>query len=200
MKNTKYIVAIAVTICFAFAIMLHRNVIHLPLERTIQARYIDGLENDQVFVGVMHNIFVAKIVKKAGQTMAVDAPIMTQFEVEVISNIKGSLSGRLIISQEGGYENGVLVTMEGQKLLQIGSTYILSARTDGQGTYLVTSYPRGHILLTADAALRGDQLQQLAATNKDVAALEAAYRHEIPYQIDVDNHFNLNAYSGQIVQ
>lgn len=200
MKKSKYIIATITISLFAFATMLHENIIHLPLERTVQARYIDGMDNDRVFVGIMHNIFVAKIINKTGQIAAVDAPVMTQFEAEVISNIKGLLSGRIVISQEGGYENGILVTMEGQKLLRVGSTYILSARTDGQGTYLVTSYPRGRVLLTADTTLNSDQLQQLAATNQDVTTLQEAYSHEIPYQIDVDNNFNLNAYSEQTVK
>lgn len=193
----KIIIPLAIFIgVIAVTSLLHVNIIKLPLERAMHARYIDGLADDRVFVGAMHNIFVAKVVRTVGQTVSENAPITTQFEVEIVTNIKGELSGKMIISQEGGYQNGIFYSMEGQKLMQAGSTYIMSARTDGQGTYLVSSYPRGLILLSKNAELTVVQLSDLSAASADVLALKIAYTQEIPYQVDVDNAFNLNSYSS----
>ena len=44
--------------------LLHTNTIHLPFERTIEVRLVDGLENDRVLAGVAHVIFVGKVKKK----------------------------------------------------------------------------------------------------------------------------------------
>ena len=179
---------------------IHFNIIKLPITRSIEVRFLDNLDNDQIFVGAMHNIFIGKVLKKVGQTNTNAAPITTQFEVEILDNIKGELSGKMVISQEGGYDNGIFTTIEGQALLTAGSTYILSARTDGTSHYLISSFPRGKILLSQNPFITGDELQTVIASNKDVQSLKDAYIHEQPLKIDVENGYDYNKYEPVPVQ
>jgi hypothetical protein len=116
--------------------------------------------------------------------------------VLVVSNIKGVLSGSMIVNQEGGYENGILRLVEDQPLMTVGTTYALTARTNGQGEYLASSYPRGWLIVSSDAKLTVDQLRILAATNKIVLTLQDAYKHEILFQFDVDNRTAFNSYKS----
>lgn len=168
---------------------LQENWIRLPGVVSSEASYPIGIADDRVFVGMSHNIFIAKIIKLAGQTNGVDAPRTTQFEVQILKNIKGSLSGIVTLNQEGGYDNGMLTLVNSQPLLESGRTYLLSARTDGKGSYLVSSYSRGAIVLSSDQSFENQP---------DVLALTKAYSEEIPYQPDVQSQTNFNSYSSTV--
>jgi hypothetical protein len=175
--------------------LIHTNTIHLPFEQTIEVRLVDGLEDDRVLAGVAHVVFVGKVTKKISQTMGETGPL-TQFDVQVIQNIKGELSESIVINQEGGYRNGILSIVENQPLLQIGTTYILAARSDGKGNYLAIPYPRAQIILTTDTTLSSAELTTLAATQTNVLAMEEAYRNEIPFQIDIELGNDINSYTS----
>ena len=175
-------------------VALHQNWIHLPYIVSADATYPVGITDDRVFVGMSHNIFVAKVVKKTGQTNGVDAPRTTQFDVQIIKNVKGSLSGTMNISQEGGYDNGILNLVDHQPMLEVGKTYLLSTRTDGQGLYLVSSYQRGSILISSDTSAGIDALSAIASSHTDVLALTVAYQNEIPFAPDVQSHSDYNSY------
>lgn len=193
----KKIIGIVVTLAvvFAFGAAIRANLIILPIERTIEARLFDGLDDDRVLVGVSHVVFVGKVVKKIGQTPGEAGPL-TQFDVQVVQNIKGVLSGTVVMNQEGGYENGILSLVESQPLLKVGTTYLLSARSDGKGHYLVIPFPRARVVVNADSSLTIQQLVTLVAKDKNVLALQDAYVHEILFQADIDNGNAFNSYQS----
>ncbi len=197
MSNRKKIIvcSLALLCVFVLGIAVHANLIIFPFVRSIEVRLIDGLDDDRVLVGVSHVVFVGKITKKIGQTAGETGPL-TQYEVQVIQNIKGTLVGSVILNQEGGYENGILSLVEGQSLLRVGTTYILSARTDGNGNYLVIPHPRGRIVVTTKSNLSLEKLISLAVADKNMIAMQNAYIHEIPFQIDIDKGNNFNSYES----
>ncbi len=178
---------------FLIGIGLHTNLIHLPFARAIDASFPEALSTDRGFVGAVHTVSVAKVMKNTGQSIVNGIPT-TQFQVQIIKNIKGTLPERVVLQQSGGYENGVLITMEEQPLLKAGSTYLLSTRTDGKGMYLVSAYTRGTILLSADQKLTTTQLLAISTANKDVIALRNAYATELPFDIDVQNTATFNSF------
>lgn len=178
---------------------IHANLIIFPIVTSSEVSYFDGLDDDRVLVGASHNVFVAKVLKKVGQPVG-EAGILTQFEVQIVSNIKGTLSGKIFVSQEGGYENGILRLVENQPLLSVGTTYLLTTRGNEKMGYLATAYPRDWFVVSTDANLTLQQLQVLAAKDKMVLSLQDAYAHEIPFQIDVDTGHDYNSYASTLAE
>ncbi len=192
-KKSIISLCVAVMLLTAAGVAIHSNLIILPFTRTTEARLFDGLNDDRILVGASHVVVVGKVIKKIGQTEGEAGPL-TQFEIQIVQSIKGKLSGSFVLNQEGGYQNGILSLVEDQALLLSGTTYLLSARTDGQGNYLVIPFPRARLPISADAKLTLQDLVSLSALNKDVAALRDAYTHEIPLQMDVDSGNAYNSY------
>ena len=198
-KKKKIGLCLVFAVVLAFGLAIHGNVILLPFERSSEARLFDGLDDDRVLVGASHIVFVGKVIKKSGQTPGEAGPL-TQFEVQVVQNIKGNLTDTVTMNQEGGYENGILSLVENQPLLIPGTTYLLSARTDGKGNYLVLPFARGRLVVSTDASLTKEQLISVAAKDQNVLALQEAYVHEIPLQVDVNNGNAWNSYTSKQVR
>src|SRR5712692_5597487 len=99
------------------------------------------LADDRVLMGASHNVFVGKVISQIGtraEPLSSGKAIpITQFSVELISNVKGNLQGTVTVEQSGGYQDGVLLVNEDGDtfgpsnksgagyLMQPGSTYLL---------------------------------------------------------------------------
>ena len=174
----------------------------------IETSYIDDYTNDQVLLGASHNVFVGKILNQIG-TKDIGIGPETQFSVQVISDIKGSLSGIVTVDQQGGYQNGMLYVVgeddvpglsseDGPNyLLQPGETYLLATRYNPtENWYTLNSFPTASKLLSADDSLNTTQLQAITANDPRVAQLQAAYPHEILLVADVAHNNTLNSYAS----
>ena len=84
--------------------------------------------DDRRLVGFADNVFVGRVLAKEGQTDELAMP-ETQFRVEVVTSIKGSLAGTVTVNQFGGTADGRAVLLEGDQLLEAGQTYVLATRT-----------------------------------------------------------------------
>lgn len=162
---------------------------------------------DKYLMGVSHNVFVAKIVKQVGQQMRVGTPD-TQFEAQVISNIKGNAQGIITIEQEGGYLKGILYvpyedlmapagTKNAGHLLEPGFIYVLAARHTQMGNpYTVVSVPSAARIMSQDSTLSNAQLQTIAVNDPRVKQLQAAYPNEVLDTADVYNKTAWNSYQS----
>lgn len=175
---------------------------------TIHPVYPANYADDRILVGASHNVFIGKVVGRLGvQTTAV-GPI-TQFSVQIISNIKGALKGIVTVEQEGGYENGTLYVMEDSDMLgttnggsvgyflQQGSTYLLATRYDPDSdSYMLGPFSVASALVSANDNLDNVQLQAIAQSNRRVEQLQAAYPHEILLHADVAHDNTRNSYQS----
>lgn len=189
------------------AVGLHTNIIKLPIERGIYLSYVADFSDNRVLVGASHNVFVAKVLEQSGTKDTGIGP-ETQFEVQVVFNIKGNLSGKVTVDQEGGYKNGVLYlvyegdavfpsTQQGDALLKPGSTYLFTSRYDEkENWYTLISHPNGRKLISRDANLSTTQLLTLAQNDEKVIALQAAYINEILLDADIKNNNTRNSYQS----
>lgn len=169
----------------------------------IDTQYAADFSNDKILVGAAHNIFVGKVIKQSGVSKS-STGVETQFEVEVINNIKGDLKDTVIVNQVGGNDNGTLYVV-GDKddkqnpqsyMLQPGSTYLLTTRYSSKyNWYTINSYPTANKLLTS-ADISTDQVTSLALKDQRVQQLEDAYKNEIPLEVDVKNNNALNSYQS----
>jgi hypothetical protein len=171
-------------------------------------QYAANYSDDRILMGASHDVFVGKILRESG-TQARGSLPQTQFEVQIISNVKGPLQGVVVLNQVGGYENGRLYSIENNDipgissedgpnyLLQPGATYLLATRYNPtEHWYTLNSFPTASKLLTTNSALSTVQLQSLAADDSRVQQLQAAYPHEILLQADVAHNNTLNSYAS----
>lgn len=168
--------------------------------RVLQPQYVADFINPRVLVGASHNAFVGKVIRQVGSERH-DLWPETQFEVQVISNIKGNLEGIVIVNQEGGYKDRVLYVFElgdsDSYMLEPGSTYLMATRYSKQyGWYTVISHEAGKKLITNDDSKDEAQLRAMIENDSRVAELEGAYKHEILLDADVKNNNTLNSYNS----
>jgi len=174
--------------------------------KKIDLLYAANFADDKILVGASHDVFVGKVISQSGTKQRGVGP-ETQFSVQVISDIKGTLSGTVIVDQQGGYENGVLYVLgdddipgissqDGPNyLLQPGATYLLATRYNPtENWYTLNSFPTASKLLSSNSSLSTADLQAIAARDPRVAQLQAAYSHEILLAADVAHWNTLNSY------
>ncbi len=185
---------------------LYTNTIKLPIEREIYPQYVADFNDDRVLMGASHNVFVGKVVKEVGARDAEVGP-ETQFEVEIILNVKGNLQGTVVVNQLGGYRNGILYTVvnEGDvvvsgtdgknNLLQPGATYLFATRYNGdRNWYTLNSHPNAMKLISQDKWVAIEQLIELAVNDEKVRKLQNAYKGEILLDDDVRTNNTRNSY------
>jgi hypothetical protein len=177
--------------------------------KKIDLEYATYFSDDRTLVGASHNIFVAKVTKQVRAKERGIGP-ETQFEVEVIDNIKGNLKGNVTLDQMGGYKDGVLYVVENnsdtstpskqdQYLLKVGSTYLFSTRYNPkENWYTLNPYPTASKLISTNAEMDNVHLKNLAQQDSRVKALIAAYPNEVLIDADVRHNNALNSYASTL--
>lgn len=159
--------------------------------------YPVDFSNDEILMGASHNVFVGKVIKQTGNMGRGIGP-ETQFEIEVVLNIKGNLQGMVTVDQQGGYQDGILYYVQnGTPLLKPGATYLLATRYNGEEDwYTLNPSISGSQFIINDNNLSIAKLQALAENDIRVKQLEAAYPNEILLEADVENNNALNSYQS----
>ncbi len=206
-KLTTKILVGGVVLVAVIGIGLYTNTIKLPIEKEIYTQYVADFSNDRILMGASQNVFVGKVIKQVGNEDIGIGPV-TQFEVEVIHNIKGNIKGAVVVLQQGGYRNGILYTVHGgevmspstdgvENLLQPGTTYLLATRnTDGQGWYYLNSHQNGSKIISENVSLSSAQLRIIAQNDEKVQKLQEAYKNEILLETDIKNNNTRNSYQS----
>jgi len=89
--------------------------------------------DDEKLVDFADNVFVGRVIKRVGyEPPSENAPPLPQtlFAVKVEKNIKGSLSGTVVVAQDGGCDPryGRVVLVNNDNLLQPGQEVVFSTR------------------------------------------------------------------------
>lgn len=99
-----------------------------PQQESVHVNLVTELSDKRKLAGLSHNIFIGKVISQAG-TKSLGSLPETQFKVQVLQNIKGNLSGTILVNQQGGYNQyDELVLVEEDPLLQTGKTYLFATR------------------------------------------------------------------------
>lgn len=145
----------------------------------LQVDYAFEPTDERQLVGFATNVFVGRVVGKAG---AEGAPVSgprgaviprTQFSVAVLKNIKGNLGGKVTVSQTGGYDKSVgrEVRVEGDPLLKPGQVLLFATSYNPEERwYTIAAQPFGTVLIES-----GQQRTYL------VEKFELAREQQIPY-------------------
>ncbi len=178
----------------------------LPMVKQIDVQYAADFSDDRVLMGASHNVFVGKVIQQTGTKERGIGP-ETQYQVQIIDNVKGNLSGVVTVDQQGGYKNGVLYVVGGDTvapaqdgsnyLLQTGSTYLFATRyNSSENWYTLNSYPTASKKLSTNTLLSVNSLKAIAKKDPRFMALQVAYQHEVPLDADVKHNNVLNSYAA----
>lgn len=174
----------------------------------VDYEYPADFSNDEVLVGASHNVFVGRVVKKVSEKDPSGYP-ETQFEVQVIENIKGDLNGNVTLNQQGGFKNGISYAVayepdeilkggDSNYLLQIGSTYLFATRYyEKENWHSLNPHINARKLLSTDAGTDASTLKSLANEDGRVNQLKSAYENEILLEADVLQNNTLNNFQNR---
>ncbi|MEH7379966.1 hypothetical protein V7138_05735 [Bacillus sp. JJ1533] len=142
-----------------------------PIIRTMETNSVIDIYNPREVVGFSDNVFLGKVIKQV-DTKSLNGYPETQFEVEVLDNIKGELKGTIKVNQQGGYEGEYLFLMEDDKLLVKGQTYLFATRYLKEENWHTVIPVGGDIPFNND----GEKKELIEKYKK-------AYKEEIPFKI-----------------
>jgi len=176
--------------------------------QVIDPEYATDFSDDRVLMGASHAVFVGKVIAQTNNKQRGIGP-ETQYQVEIIDDIKGDLQGIITVDQLGGYEGDTLYVVKndninsslnqgGGYLLQPGSTYILATRYNSQENwYTLNPYPTASKLISNNSIFTNAQLKVMAENDSRFQALQIAYQHEILLGADVQHNNALNSYESR---
>ncbi len=142
--------------------------------------------DDRALAGAADNIFFGRVLKQKETISAHGLPFM-DFEVEVLQSLKGSLTGTVSVTQEGGTYpyGGGLHKIEGDTDLQVGASYFFATNEwpEKDSHTLVPEF--GDIMLQIPD---GTIDQKAILTSKDASELrrrfDAALKNPIRFPYD----------------
>jgi hypothetical protein len=150
----------------ATVLAVSAGAVHLLPERSATAEppitrvetFDVDLTDDRRLVGFADDVFVGRVVGTAGGTSGEGPGEVlpeTQFTVQVLKAIKGTLSGRVVVNQQGGFTSArEKVLIEGDELLVGGQTYLFATRSYRERGWHTLVPVRGDVRVTSTAHLR----------------------------------------------
>lgn len=169
--------------------------------------YSFDVENSGALIGAANNAFIGKVVRKIPDSKMLSAFPETQYEVEVIENIKGNLNGTVTVNQEGGIIDGTLYASEDSDiktssgatefLLTEGSTYFFATRfLESENWHTVIGHRTARELISEIPTATAQEILKFSYTNERVQEIAEAYTKEIPLEADVISGNVANAYTS----
>jgi hypothetical protein len=164
------VMAAILAITFLAPNNIHEVIPGEPNIETVKQSNAYDTSDPRKLVGFSNNVFIGKVVKQVG-TKSLDGFPETQFEVEVLDNIKGDISGTKKVNQQGGYHWNKIVLFEGDKLLEEGQTYLFATR------YLERE--NWHTLVPVDGDI---PISNEEEKSELIEKYTKAYEEEIPFK------------------
>lgn len=166
----------------------------------IHPSYPTDFSDNQNLIGGATNVFIGKVVAQTGNKETSIGP-RTQYAVEIVRNIKGDLSGTVVLDQLGGLKDGQLIAVEDATLpgylLQPGATYLLATRyNEKENWYTLNPHPNASKLLSGDGTKSVANLGALSDKDPKVQSLEVAYAHEVLLDADVAHGNTRNSFQS----
>ncbi len=186
LKIAGYSIVTVVLLLIMLGAGMFFNVIKLPIKVVSHGSYAFDFDNDKTLVENSGNVFIGKVIRKTGEDVLGLAVVATQFDVEIISNLKGDLRGEVIVAQQIGYKNGLMIVHDGDVarvedvgseetyFLQPGSTYLFATGYyPERNWHILFTHQKASKLLSQDKGRSISELQQIANDDPRVRTLRA---------------------------
>lgn len=181
-RSSQILVGVVLAIS-ALVIAMYFNVVRIPvgIQSSMDPSYTVALWEDRSLVGWSDHAFVGIVRGVTGYESAPGGQVATQYEVDPILNLKGTLHENVIVHQYGtGYKHGVKFSVNDTSMLESGSAYLFlvsGPRDDGSW---VAAAPEYQIVELADKdTLETSDSIQVAEGNERVREVLAAYPNEV---------------------
>lgn len=116
----------------------------------VEASFIADFTDLKQLVGAVDNVFVGRVITER-ETINTGGDTMpeTRFSVEVLDNIKGNLTGEIIVNQEGGVRESdkAVVLFKNDELLIPNEAYLFATKTGKNGEWHTLVPGFGDILI-----------------------------------------------------
>ena len=138
--------------------------------------------DDETLTAFADNVFVGRVIERVGhEPPSENAPPLPQtlFAVEVEQNIKGSLSGTVVVAQEGGCDPryGRVVLVNNDALLQPGQEVVFSTTEQSpDGPHLIVGSNYGDIRAETREE-RAEVIARLRNDKKELVPFRPAGEH-----------------------
>ena len=154
-----------------------------PSERdtVVDPIWVIDRSNDRQLAGAAHDIFFGQVIRKSGGIDQEGTP-HTQYEVEVLEVIKGSLSGTVTVDQQGGtYADGGSYRVEGDNFLELGESYFFVTRRWKERDWHTLIPEYGDIKLAVSPEATKPQILSSDAASALRERFVSAVENEIPF-------------------
>ncbi|MFJ5718299.1 hypothetical protein [Neobacillus sp. NPDC093127] len=173
-RKWSFIIGPAIAALLALGFFVPKFITNTPPENpiisTIETSSVIDIGNPREVVGFSDNVFFGKVIKQVG-TKSLGGPPETQFEIEVLDNIKGELNGRIKVNQQGGFEGKYLFLIDDDKLLLEDQTYLFATKYESNENWHTLVPVGGDIPVNSDED-RKELIEQY----------KKAYQEEIPFK------------------
>lgn len=126
---------------------------------------VTNVSDDRKLSGIAHNVFIGEVNAQIGNKKLGNYP-ESQFKVEVLQNIKGSLNGSVTVNQQGGYDWNRLMLIQGDRLLEVGKTYLFATRINQEQNWHTLIPEYGDIPIDSDVK-RKDLIERFTKAHKE---------------------------------
>ena len=153
-----------------------------------QASYVTDFSDDRKLVGFADDVFFGQVVENLGTSERQGLP-ESQFRVQVLETLKGSLGGEVTINQSGEFHmDGSQEEFMGEPaLLERGNSYLLVTRTWQETGWHTVASPYGRILIrgvSKDAP--GEEVLNNTHAKELRSRFTQAVLNEIPFALPQD--------------
>lgn len=111
--------------------------------------FVTDVSDDRKLTGIAQNVFIGEVKAQVGNKKLNSHP-ESQFKVEVIQNIKGSLKGTVTVNQQAGFDDGTLMLFKGDSLLEVGKTYLFATLFNQEQNWYTLVPAYGDIFIDSD--------------------------------------------------
>lgn len=142
----------------------------------VQASSVTDVSDDRRLVGFADNVFIGRVQEQLETHSPDNIFPETLFSVEVIKNIKGELTGTVIVNQQGGYseEDKVIYLFEDDTLLEVGKIYLFATLVGGND-----KWKEWHTLIPVYGDIPIEKEENIGVY---VEKYELAKREQIPFE------------------
>lgn len=148
-RKTGVVSLILVALLASYIVLTNRNPSSPDKIVYSSPTYVTDISDDRKLSGIAQNVFIGEVKAQVGNKKLDSFP-ESQFKVEVIQNIKGSLTGAVTVNQQGGFSGNTLMLMQGDKLLEVGKTYLFATLQNKEQNWYTLIPVYGDILVESD--------------------------------------------------
>lgn len=148
-RKTGVISLILVTLLASYFVLANRTPSSPDKIVYTSPSYVTDISDDRKLSGIAQNVFIGEVKTQVGNKKLNSFP-ETQFKVEVSQNIKGSLTGTVTVNQQGGVSGNTLMLMQGDKMLEVGKTYLFATLQNKEQNWYTLIPAYGDILVEND--------------------------------------------------